>query len=364
MQSRIIRWVVPLCLLSYILLIPNSCKESEEAGNELGIFFNRLPYDNLSDYNFFEGNLADLQPVERVLPYDLNSPLFSDYAQKSRFVWMPENVSATYEEHEALDFPIGTILIKNFYFNDDFRNPALGRKIMETRLLVRQDTAWQAITYVWNEAQTDAEFSLVGGDVPVSWIHYDGSPRNTYYHIPNRNECTGCHNLDNALLPLGPKSRNLNKDYTYDNGTANQLTKWVEVDYLRNLPNLATIPKAAVFDDENEEINFRARTYMDINCGHCHNPRGPAKNSGLTLTIEEDDPYKWGVCKTPVAAGQGSGGLQYGIVPGEPENSILYYRMNSTELDVMMPELARSVNHVEGIALIYNWISQLEGDCN
>lgn len=351
-------------LLAYILIVPNACKEGNTSGNELEIYFDLLPYENLSDYNFFEGNMADLNPKERVLPYDLNSPLFSDYAQKARFVWMPEGVSASYDEHQSMDFPIGTIIIKNFYFDNDFRNPSLGRKLMETRLLVRQDTAWQPISYVWNEEQTEAEFSLVGGDVPVSWIHYDGSQRNTYYHIPNRNECTGCHNLDNVLLPLGPKSRNLNKDYAYNDGTKNQLTKWVEMDYLENLPDLSSVPKAAVFDDESEDITLRARTYLDINCGHCHNPMGPAKNSGLTLTIEEMDPYKWGVCKTPVAAGQGSGNLQYGIVPGEPENSILHYRMNSTELDVMMPELGRSVKHEEGIELIYNWISQLEGDCN
>jgi uncharacterized repeat protein (TIGR03806 family) len=363
MQTKLLRLAIPLLFLFAIILIPNSCKDKDNPGNELGIYFEQLPYENLSDYNFFKGNIADLTPEDRVVPYDLNTPLFTDYAQKSRFVWMPEGVSAGYSENDALDFPIGTILIKNFHYDNDFTNPSAGRKIIETRLLVRQDTAWQAITYVWNDEQTEAEFSLVGGDFPISWTHYDGTVKNTYYHIPNRNECTGCHNVDNVLLPMGPKSRNLNKNYAYTDGTMNQLEKWVEVDYLTDLPSLPSVPKAAVFDDVTGEIDFRARTYLDINCGHCHNPRGPAKNSGLTLTIEEDNPTEWGVCKTPVAAGQGSGGLQYGIVPGEPDNSILYYRMNSTELDVMMPELGRSVNHDEGLALIYEWISQLEGEC-
>ncbi len=362
MWIKMLRWGLFMMIIGMIVIIPNACQNDEDG--DLPIVLENLPYDNLSDYQFFTGDMSDLMPADRVLPYDLNTPLFSDYAQKARFIWIPKGRTATYSDHDAMDFPLGTIIIKNFYFDNDFTNPSQGRRILETRLLVKQDTAWQPISYVWNEAQTDAEFSLVGGDILVDWTHYDGTERSTYYHIPNRNECTGCHNLDNVLLPLGPKARNLNKDYDYEDGTMNQLDKWVEMDYLQNVPGIGSRPRAAVYDDPAEELNFRARTYLDVNCGHCHNPLGPAKNTGLTLTIEEMDSYTLGICKPPIAAGQGSGGLQFGIVPGEPENSIMHYRMNSTELDVMMPELGRSVNHDEGIQLIYDWIAQLEGDCN
>ncbi|WP_229364501.1 c-type cytochrome domain-containing protein [Fibrella aestuarina] len=103
----------------------------------------------------------------------------------------------------------------------------------------------------------------------------------------------------------------------------------------------------------------RARIYLDINCAHCHRPDGPANTSGLNLTIHEQNPTAWGLRKTPVAAGRGSGGHQYDIVAGKPNESILLYRMASTDPGVMMPEVARKVTHQEGVALIREWIEKM-----
>ena len=102
----------------------------------------------------------------------------------------------------------------------------------------------------------------------------------------------------------------------------------------------STIPRTGPVEE-------RARAYLDVNCGHCHNPTGLARTSGLYLDIHEMDPARYGVCKPPVAAGQGSGGRRSTSCPASPTSSILVYRMESIEPGVAMPELGRQTVHDE-----------------
>jgi len=317
--------------------------------------------DLLSSYRFFQGNGATQEPNEGVLPYDLNTPLFSDYASKHRFVWMPPGTSATYSTRDSFSFPIGTVLIKTFAYLADVRDPSAGERLIETRLLVRRASGWDPITYVWNDAQTDARRRVIGQALPVTWIQEDGSERSITYHVPNTNQCKECHEEHNSVLgPLGPKARNLNKDYAYADGTENQLARWTAVGYLQNAPSPEAAPRAAVFGDPSSgSVEFRARTYLDVNCGHCHNPTGLARTSGLYLNIDEMDTTRIGVCKSPVAAGRGSGDLKVDIYPGRPDLSILSFRMQSTMPGVAMPELGRQTAHEEAIAVVNEWISSL-----
>ncbi|HEY9219345.1 MAG TPA: hypothetical protein VIO94_14955, partial [Phenylobacterium sp.] len=121
----------------------------------------------------------------------------------------------------------------------------------------------------------------------------------------------------------------------------------------------AAAPRTPIWDDPGEPLERRARAYLDANCGHCHSPSGIANNSGLNLNLEETRPSALGVGKHPVAAGRGSGGLDVSIAPGEPDRSIIAYRMASTEPGVMMPELSRSLVHDDGLALVRAWIAQM-----
>jgi len=317
--------------------------------------------DLLSSYRFFQGNGATQEPNAGVLPYDLNTPLFSDYASKHRFVWLPPGTSATYSAHDSFNFPVGTVLIKTFAYPADYRDPSLGERLIETRLLVRRSTGWDPMTYVWNDEQTEARRRVIGQSVPVTWIQLDGSERSITYHVPNTNQCKECHEEHNSVLgPLGPKARNLNKDYPYADGSVNQLARWTSVGYLVNAPSPDAAPRAAVFDDPSSgSVEARARTYLDVNCGHCHNPTGLARTSGLYLNIDEMDPARFGVCKSPVAAGHGSGDLKVDIYPGRPDLSILSYRMQSTMPGVAMPELGRQTAHDEALAVINQWIAEL-----
>lgn len=314
----------------------------------------------LSDYGFFVGNLADQKPAAGVVPYQLNTPLFSDYAEKLRFVKFPDGKAAQYDAKEVMDFPVGTTIIKTFYFPTDFRDASKGRRIMETRLLVHNESGWKALEYVWNDEQTDALLEVAGDRKPVSYVDADGRKHEQEYVIPNLNQCKSCHNRNEVLMPIGPTARQLNGPIKYDSGSENQLAHWQKTGLLTGLPELATIPRAPVWNDPTTgSLNDRARIWLDINCAHCHRPDGPANTSGLNLSIHEHNPTAWGIRKTPVAAGRGSGNRRYDIVPGHPDESILVYRMESTDPGVMMPEVARKVTHREGVALVREWIKSL-----
>jgi uncharacterized repeat protein (TIGR03806 family) len=318
--------------------------------------YRNQPYpEKLSAWKLFTGKPAALHPNDGVVPYDLNTPLFSDYAAKSRFVWMPPGTSATYSATDAFEFPVGAIFSKTFAYSG---------RLIETRLLVRGDSGWIPLPYVWNDAQTDAVLQVAADPTVVHWTHPSGENYTIDYVIPNVNQCKECHEKSKTTVPIGPKARNLNKDYQYADGRANQLAYWTRIGYLKGAPPPEQAPRATVWDDPaSGTIEARARTYMDVNCGHCHNPEGSANTSGLYLTASESDLMRLGVCKVPVSAGQGSGDLLFDIVDGKPEESILLRRMDSTVPKVMMPELGRTVIHREAVGLIREWIRSMQGQC-
>ena len=272
-------------------------------------------------------------------------------------------MSANYTIEHVLDFPKGAVLIKNFFYNHDERNVSIGRRIMETRLLVNRGEEWDAYGYIWNEDQTDAYFEVIGDIKDVAWIDAHGVSKEVNYIIPNKNQCKGCHAYDGKQKPIGPKVRNLNKEYTYKDGSMNQLDKWAAVGYLSGYEPSKMIPSVAVWDDsENYSVHERSMAYLDINCGHCHNTKGAANTSGLHLLADSDLGLKLGVYKATVSAGGGTGGHTYSIVPGNPEESIMIYRMNSDNPGAMMPELGRRLVHDDGVGLIAQWIREMEID--
>ena len=322
------------------------------------IDFSAIPLANISDYGLFKGELKLLEPNDRVLLYKPSSTLFTDYAEKSRFIWMPEGSSATIVDNawQELDFPDKSILVKNFYYSD-----ADGaQRIIETRLLVKTDGVWNAYPYLWDEEQTDAKYKMTGATVSVSFNH-NGEHYDIDYIQPNKNQCKSCHNQNEALKPIGPKARNMNFELDYGNGELkNQLAKWQEVGYLSNYDAAITYQSVPDYNHENLSIADRARAYLDANCAYCHNPNSPASTSGLTLSYEESDTNKLGYFKTPVAAGIGAGQLMVDIHPGTADSSILVHRMNSTAQGVAMPEIGRVLIHKEGVQLVSDWINAMK----
>ena len=317
---------------------------------------------NLSDYRLFADATNPLtDPNGNGVRYDLNTPLFSDYAKKYRFVFVPEGSAAAYRNQDVFDFPVGTVIAKTFSFQADLRIADSAQDLIETRLLVRRKDGWAALPYTWNANKSDAVLIVTGGTQTVNWVDIQGVAQSTDYSIPNSNNCANCHG-EAELLPIGPKARSLNKEYAYDSGLDNQLTHWTEAGILAGVPkDLSTITTIPLWDDTSASLDDRARGYLDINCAHCHNAKNGAGNtSGLFLEFYLPFGLEVGKCKPPVAAGVGSGGRKYGIVPGDKDSSIFHFRMNSVVPEIMMPELSRSVIHTEGVKLIGDWIDAME----
>lgn len=324
-------------------------------GVATGALLAEAPAAKLSDYHLF-ADPAGRQPAAGLTPYTLNTPLFSDYAEKFRFLYLPPGKPARYRADGAFDFPVGAVLVKTFAYPADLRRPTENVRYVETRLLIRKASGWVALAYVWNEAQTEAVLKRAGARMDLQFVDANGQTRQVDYAVPNQNQCKECHQVDRQLSPIGPKAQNLNGDYPYASGPENQLAHWSRLKLLTGAPKPAAAPRAVRWDDKAQPIEARARAYLDANCAHCHNPRGIASNSGLFLDLSETRPAALGVGKGPVAAGRGAGDLKVGIEPGHPEASILAYRMASTEPGVMMPELGRSLTHEEGLALIREYI--------
>ena len=328
-------------------------------GVALGVILAEAPAPRLADYRLFM-DAAARRPNAGLTPYSLNTPLFSDYAEKFRFAYLPPGKAAQYRPQGVVAFPVGAVLVKTFAYPADARRPTQDIRYIETRLLIRKSSGWAAQTYVWNAEQTEAVLKRAGARRDVAYIDAGGQARTIDYAVPNQNQCKECHQLDEALTPIGPKARNLNGAFSYATGPENQIAHWTRLGNLKGAPPLAKIPRTARWDDPSEPLQARARAYLDANCAHCHNPRAAASNSGLFLELEAVDGPNLGIGKRPVAAGRGSGGLEVAIAPGHPEASILAYRMASTEPGVMMPELGRSVLHEEGLALIKAWIGGMK----
>jgi len=315
----------------------------------------------LSDYGFFEGHMANHNPVPGVMPYDVSAKLFSDYALKSRFIVLPSGEQLTYKPGGSFNFPLESILIKTFYYPADLRMPEENIRFMETRLLIHTRDGWMGFPYVWNEEQTEADLEIAGKRLNVSFINPAGQSINFEYSVPNFNQCKGCHVNQNRMIPIGPKVRLLNHDFDYDDGKMNQLVKWDMLDMISGLPSVSSLPHTPDYNDLNSgSVEERARALIDINCAHCHRLGAPGETSGLFLNIEETDPTRLGIYKSPVAAGRGSGNLDYTIVPQYPDQSIMLYRMESTDPGMMMPELGRKLVHKEGIKLVKKWIQEME----
>lgn len=319
-----------------------------------------------------------------VVPYDLNTPLFSDYALKLRSAWLPEGTAAAYREGRELEFPVGTILTKTFHYEragtrEDGalvvvradRESALDAAgqldlerfvLLETRLLVRYDDGWRAFPYVWNDRQDEAYLEPAGD---VRRVRFGGDDAAFVYVVPDVNQCGGCHKPDHTaadLRPLGPRAWQLNRDYRYGGETRNQLEHWTASGLLDGLPD--PVPRGASWAAPGDAtLAARARAYLDANCAHCHNANGPADTSGLDLAIDAPVDRRYGLCKPPVAVGRGSGDRPYDIYPGRPDDSILLYRMEHTDPAIAMPELGRSTVHREGVTLVRAWIAALSGEC-
>lgn len=360
-------FTISVILLFFIFLI--SCQKSPDKINPQPLAPEEVlakevadgnyPYRRLSTYGFFTGEIKQLIPASTVIFYQPASSLFTDYALKSRFLFIPTGEKAKIDG-EDLDLPHGSVLIKNFYYPADFRKPEEERRIIETRLMIHEKKGWQAYPYIWNESQTEAVLKVVGGEINVRFIDNQGKEQLINYLVPNKNQCKSCHNKDEILSPIGMQVKHLNNEIAYGTSKANQLAHWTELGVLEGFNEPASHPAMVNYQDTSQVLDDRAMAYLDINCAHCHRAEGPASTSGLFLTYDQRDRMKLGINKTPIAAGSGAGSFKFDIVPGKPDESIVIHRMSSTKVGVAMPEIGRTTVDQEGVELIRNWIAKIK----
>lgn len=311
------------------------------------------------------------------LAYRLGHPLFSDYASKYRTVHLPAGKQAGWsgDDDSVLDFPRGSVITKTFFYplaadgrlRLDAADEPWGqgaaldlrqRQLLETRVLRHGPEGWEAVSYLWDEQGEEAWRRDTGALLSLTTaenITFD-------YLVPDRNQCAACHGGSREQRepkPIGPKPANLAVVEAEDG--SHQLQYWVAKGWL---PAAGAAAPEAIADTVTPwPRTADARAYLDVNCAHCHRGEGSAASAGLDLRFAESRPFALGVCKPPVAAGRGSGGHRFGIWPGRPEASILWYRLAATDPAVMMPELGRALVDEQGVALIAAWIEQFEGDC-
>lgn len=246
--------------------------------------------DSLSRYEIFIGAPSNLSPSEGFELLELSAVLFTDYSHKQRLVKIPTGTQMTKGSTEAVDFPNGTILTKTFFYYNDERDTTLGKRIVETRLEIKENDVWNVATYIWNQNQTDAILELDGFDTPISWIDESGIGRSTLYHIPSENECMTCHQSNSNMTPLGPTLVNLNRNVERNGNSINQIIHLQNAGLLSDF-SVNQVGKMVDYDDLSSSLEDRGRAYLAMNCAHCHNPNSWQRSAEREFDFRYHTPF-------------------------------------------------------------------------
>lgn len=291
----------------------------------------------LSEMGVFTAINEDLVPADSVQLYEINSTLFTDYAQKQRLIRLPDGTKMTYNNSDLLPtFPDNTLIAKTFFYNIDDRNPSLGRLVIETRIFLKVNGLWKVGDYIWNEDMTEATYTENGSLRPISYIDIDGATQNVDYIIPSQQDCFTCHNNNNTTFPIGMKLRSMNFVPSYV--SQNQLDYFNAEGLLEgvNSSSISVLPDWT--DVTNYTLDERARAYMDVNCAHCHQPGGSVQ-SGFGIDFR----YETSFDDTKIYINRGE-------IEARFESTLPTYRM---------PQLGRTIVHDEALTMLRDYIDSL-----
>ncbi|MGE3809784.1 MAG: hypothetical protein AB7K24_34400, partial [Gemmataceae bacterium] len=318
-------------------------------------------------------------PAPGLNPSSVNAPLWSDNANKERFLALPgqsqlEFESITYPQPApgappGWRFPDGTVVVKTFSLELEPGNPK-SRRRLETRLLHFEQTpgtqevgdqVWQGYTYIWNDEQTDAVLADAKGVDRVFTIKdakAKGGERKQTWHFPSRAECSTCHTTP-AKYVLGVNTLQFNKDHDYGGVVANQLAT---LDHLGIFSKPLSkqpdeLPRLVDYEDEQQDLDKRARSSLHANCAHCHMKWGGG-NADFQL-LASMPLNELGIVDTK--PGQGTFDLRDPriLVPGDPDRTLILYRMNKLGLG-RMPHIASNMVDEPAARLIHDWVKQLK----
>jgi uncharacterized repeat protein (TIGR03806 family) len=300
-------------------------------------------------------DLSDLSPSPGVLPYSVNLPFWSDFADKRRWFAMPNAPSQlAWFKDQSWTAPTGTIWVKHFDLEMTRGNPSTKKRI-ETRMLVRNEEGVYGVSYRWNDAQTEA--TLVGDngeDIPLTIIE-EGVPRSQVWNIPSRSDCKACHN-QTAGYALSFNTRQMNLQGTIHGYTGNQIQLLKNNGFFNNVPESPNVlPRHVRPNEESYSLEARARAYLAVNCDFCHRPGGTA-------------PTQWDVRAHSTLAQTGlilGGVTNHGgdpanklIVPGSAANSVVWNRMALANGFTRMPPIGSNELDQTAIALLNAWITE------
>lgn len=291
--------------------------------------------DKLSHYNIFKGNPSKLIPNDKFEVLELNSKLFTDYSYKQRLVNIPDGKIIDKKSNGELIFPNGTILTKTFFYPYDERDWSKGKKIIETRLEIKEKNTWNIATYIWNDEQTDAFLNSDGKNVSVSWINSEGNNQKINYEVPNSNQCVLCHQSNLKVTPIGPTLKNLNLLVNRNGLNINQLSHLQSNGFLTDF-SIENIGSITNYEDPNNTLNERFKSYLFINCAHCHNPEGWEESSRKPYDFRYETPL-----------------INMGIIGKENK---LHRVVNNGR----MPYLGTTIKHNEGIEIINEYLKYLK----
>jgi mono/diheme cytochrome c family protein len=295
-------------------------------------------------------DLSALTPSTGVIPYAVNSPLWSDAAIKSRWIAVP-NDGPPYMSAEQIgfapvgewSFPNGTVFVKHFELTV---NEITGeRKRLETRLLVRnEDAAVYGVTYKWRADNSDADLLPGPLDEDIAITTSSGATRIQKWSYPGRGQCLICH-TSQANYVLGVKTHQMNGDFTYaaTGRTDNQLRTFAHIGLLNPTPSeaeISTYLKSVAVSNTSAPIQHRMRSWIDANCSQCHRPggTGPAFDARFYTPLENQDLI--------------NNVVYFRDVAGSP----LYQRDNALNA-TKMPPLAKNMVDETAMATLRQWIA-------
>ena len=295
-------------------------------------------------------NLNTLTPSTGLIPFTVNSPLWSDGAAKTRWVAVPNdgppytpNEQITFQPTGEWSFPNGTVFVKHFELTV---NEITGeKKRLETRLLVRdQDGAVYGVTYKWRSDNSDADLLPAPPlDENITITTSTGATRIQKWTYPGRGQCLTCHNAT-ANYVLGVKTHQMNGNIFYPTTgrTDNQLRTFAHVGMLNPTPNEADIPnflKSVPLTNTSVPVQTRMRSWIDSNCSQCHRPGGfgPGYDARFYTPYENQDIATF---------------LRFRDV----QNSDIYLRDNALDA-TKMPPLAKNMVDETAMAVLRQWIA-------
>ena len=325
-------------LIFFLFLITSCSKNDDDRVSEYTSIISQETInfeDKLSQHKIFKGNPSELIPNDKFEVLELNSKLFTDYSYKQRLVNIPDRKTIEKTSNGELIFPDGTILTKTFFYPYDERDWSKGKKIIETRLEVKEKNTWNIATYVWNDEQTDAFLNMDGKKVSVNWINSDGNNQKIKYEVPSSNQCVLCHQSNSEVGPIGPTLKNLNLLVKRNGLNINQLSHLQSTGFLTDF-SVENIGSITNYEDPNNTLDERFKSYLFINCAHCHNPKGWEESSKKPYDFRYETSIN-----------------NMGIIGREDK---LYRVVNNGR----MPYLGTTIKHHEGVEIINEYIKYLK----